>query len=323
MSLYTLRDWAVDYDILDTDMTKMIENLTKKSGLLKTMMVQPASHNMFHRYALAENLPTAGFRLINGSITPSKATSKIQQEDLVELNALDERDKRLVESSPLQNDAVFASDSPQYIESMGQTLSKQFFYGTTGAGDADGYQGLRQLAIANSKSITGSGTEGSSTTIFAVRWQKGVMTGLFDPSTFNSGNPINMEMVSDGKPYPAVTNVSTGAKKFLYGMLYSASLGLLGAGIANVACYTRIQDDTSDKPTAANMDKLIELIEGYSNTEDTFIYLNGRALRLLQELKVSKLTTAVYDEEHSTWLRYWDTIPLIVDDNLINTEDYS
>ena len=106
--------------------------------------------------------------------------------------------------------------------------------------------------------------------------------------------------------------------------MYQSYLGLLKAGAYNVATVTNIQDDTGDKPTVAAIEKAIEQVKGYSNPGNTMIYCNSRCYRLIQELKAAKLSSLPESDLWSSRLMSWDgLIPIVIDDNLSNLEDYS
>jgi hypothetical protein len=318
----TLRDWAVDY--ADKGMQTVIEDFVKASGFLATAPFRPATHNSYHRYKVADNLLFGGFRALNGSLIPNNPTKSIQQEDLHELSQLETMDPTYVKDLGVSVQEAFNMDAPQTIEGMSQTLAKQFFYGTTGAGSADGFIGLRQLAIENGLNQSMGGDEAKSSTIFVVRWQPGVMEGLFNPQFLSTGQLITSELMHGGDTYTVTTDTSTGAQKPVVGALYQSYLGMLKAGAFNVAVITNVEDATGDKVTAAAIDKAIEQVKGYSNAGNTFIYMNSRCYRLTNELKVSKLQTLPESTSFSNRMATWDgMIPIVIDDNISITEDYS
>ncbi len=320
----TLRDLAVEYDIDRNGLTTVIENLTKYSGLLQSMPMAPASHGTFHRFSLAADLVGGGFRALNGSIIPSSVSKDIATEDLFEQTALDELDSSYVDNMPGDTISVFQDRSPQFTTGMGQNLATQFFYGIHGQGDSEGFAGLRDLAIANNLTQTMGGDEGSSSTMFIVRWQPGVMEGLYNPKMVTAGEIVSTELVLGGNTYTKVTNTTTGAVTFKKGAKHTSYLGLLKAGTANVAIITNIQDATGDVVTAAAIDKAIEQVKGYTNPGEVAIYCNSRVYRLTNNLKDSKLQSMAKDELYRSRLATWDgLIPLWIDDNITNTEDYS
>ena len=319
MAVKNLRDWALG--VSSKGLETQISQLAKESGILSTMLFQPANHGLFHKYKLAENLASGGFRAINGSIVPSKVTQKVQQEDLKLLTDLQRLDKGYCETYPGGANSAFAEDSPQFVEGLGQKAATQFIYGINGSGDEEGFAGLRDLAVANNKTISQGGAEGSSTTILCVKWRKDETTGLFNPANFNKGKIVNIEMENNGKWFMETTNTSTGAVKPVYGALYESYLSLLMSNPNNVFAYTNIQDADGFKPTSANMDKMIASVK--AKPSDTIIYMNWTALRLLQELKVGKLQISTTDTDYSKWLISWNGIPIVLEENLTDTESYS
>jgi|GEM_PF-4304637 len=320
----TLRDWAVLYDSDKNGLLPIVEDLEKASGLLQSMRMSPANNGFFHRYMLAEDLAYGGFRSLNGSIVPNSPTQEILTEDLSELAAIHELDSSYVESFNKPIEKVFGAYSSQFTTGMGQKLSRQYLYGLEGDGDADGFQGLRQLSIDNGLTQSMGGAEGSSATMFVIRWQPGVMEGLFNEGMMANGSIVDMEIINGGKTYTKTTNTTTGAVKPIKAAMYKTSLGLLRAGAYNVATITNIQDATDKKVSVEAIEKAIEQVKGYTNAGETVIVLNSRCMRLIKELKDTKITTYDDSDKYSARLKSWDgVIPFFIDDNITNTEDYS
>ncbi|MCD4650630.1 MAG: hypothetical protein K8S56_02420 [Candidatus Cloacimonetes bacterium] len=317
MSSATLLKLAAAFN--QPNQTAIIDSLTKDSGILRTMPFQKASHGLFHKYKIKTGLPSGGFRNVNGSIIPHTTNDEVKQTDLKILTDIQQEDKAICESYPGGVEKYFADELPAFVEGLGQTAAKQVIYGTDGTfGDSEGFVGLRQSAIANSNIIAAGGTSGSRTTILAVRWKHGICTGLFNENAFADGQMITVRPLNTGNPVMVVVDTATGAVKPVYQALYEAYMGLLVADTKNVAAYTQIQDASGKKPTAANLDKLIDMVNGTAG--DTFIYCNRIGRRLLWELKDSKMQITPAETEYNSMLERWNGIPMILDENLSATE---
>lgn len=323
MSMLTLRDWAVQYDSGENGLKVIVEDFYRESGLLQSMLMRPASDGIFHRYMIASDIIDGEFRALNGSIVPNSPTQEILTENLAELTAIQELDSSYVETSKGSTASVFAFSAPQFTTGLGRTLSEQYLYGIEAGGDSKGFKGLRQLSIDNGLTQSMGGDEGKSATMFVIRWQEGVMEGLFNQEMMANGSLVNMELIGNGATYLKTTNTTTGAVKPVKGAKYTSFMGLLRAGGANVATITNIEDATGDKVTVAAIEKAIEQVKGYTNAGNTVIVLNSRCMRLVKELKDTKLTNNDTDR-YSQRMKSWDgIIPFFIDDNITNTEDFS
>ena len=180
-----------------------------------------------------------------------------------------------------------------------------------------GTTGLHQKAAAYGNVIEESGTTGSTTSIFAVKYDPKSCGILYNPA---AGKFLNVTKLHGGAAYPEVINDggSDQSRKLVYGTSYESSLGFLSASSYDVAAYTQLQDDTNDVPLANDMDELIDMVKGEEGS--TFLYCNRLSLRLLRRLKDSKLEMGTFDKNYDVRINYWNGIPIVLDENILNTE---
>ncbi len=317
MASATLMKLAAAYNV--PNQTAIIDSLIRESGILETMPFIKATHGIYHKYKLKQELPGGGFRSVNGSIIPHTTEDVVLQEDLKILTDIQQEDKAICESYPGGVEKYFADELPAFVEGLGQTAARQLVYGTDSTfGDEEGFKGLRQHAVKNGNTIDATGTSGNRTTILAVRWKAGSCCGLFNENAFSDGNLITVRPLNNGNPVMVVVNTATGAVKPVYQALYEAYMGLLCATSDNVAAYVSIQDATGKKPTAGNMDKLIDMVRG--SVSDTFIYCNRTGRRLLWELKESKMQVSSADTDYNRLIERWNGIPVVLEENISSTE---
>jgi len=301
------------------DQAAIIDSLTNASGILRTMPFQKASHGLFHKFKVKQALPGGGFRAVNGSIVPHTTQDEVRQIDLKILTDIQQEDKAICEAYPGGVEKYFADELPAFVEGLGQTAARQLIYGTDATfGDEEGFLGLRQYAVQHGNTIDAGGASGSRTTILAVRWKPGVCTGLYNESAFVEGNLITVKPLNGGQPVMCVVDIATGAVKPVYQALYEAYFGLLVAADRNVAAYVSLQDATGKKPTAANLDKLVDLVHG--SPEDTFLYCNRLGRRLLWELKDTKMQTLGADTDYNRMIERWNGVPVVLDENIAADE---
>ncbi|MCD4829618.1 MAG: hypothetical protein K8R90_09360 [Candidatus Cloacimonetes bacterium] len=301
------------------DQSAIIDSLTNASGILRTMPFQKASHGLFHKFKVKQALPSGGFRAVNGSIVPHTTMDVVRQIDLKILTDIQQEDKAICEAYPGGVEKYFADELPAFVEGLGQTAARQLVYGTDADfGDEEGFSGLRQYAVDHGNTIDAGGASGSRTTIIAVRWKPGVCTGLFNENAFMDGSLITVNPLNGGQPVMSVVDTATGAVKPIYQALYEAYFGLMVASDRNVAAYIRIQDASGKKPTAGNLDKLIDMVHG--SPEDTFLYCNRMGRRLLWELKDSKMMTLGAETDYNRMIERWNGVPVVLDENIAADE---
>lgn len=312
-----------------SDQEAVISHLAKKSGILGDAMIQGASHGHWHKYKVVDALP--GFTWIDasGSLTPTTVNDNILQADLKNLEALQSEPKNVAETFPGGVRPFFEKQFPAFIESFGQDASNGFIYGFNPTfGDTGAIKGFHQIindAVrtdglnSNVNYINLTGASGSTTSIFAVKWDLNTCSLLFDEQKVrNTGQFLEVLQINDGKVVAETTNVTSGAAKMSYQVHYSARLGLFSASFYDIAAIRRIQDDGSDRPTVDSMDILLDLV--HANGPDTVLYMNRTSKRLLGKLKETRLQTFVGDKNYSTAVEAWDGVPIIIDDNILNTE---
>lgn len=316
MSNATLRKLVTGFAAQDP---AIIDSLVNASGILQTAIAQPASHNAWHMGKKVSSLPSGTFINPGGSVTDSTVDDEIVQTDLKLMRAVQSEPKEIVESYPGGMSAFFKNQSPAFIEGLGQTASKQLIYGIDSTfGNVSGFRGLHQIARDNSKVIQAGGATGSRTTIFAVRWKQDVCSILFNGQMMSAGEFIKFMYLNNAQPVTEVTNTTTGAKKLVYQGVYEAYMSLLALDSKNVAAYTQIQDATDDRPTATNMDLLLDYVN--ADPTNTFLYANRTGRRLLWMLNDSKMQTMPAGNAYDTRIEIWNGIPVILEENILSTE---
>ena len=322
MARRTLAQWAIDQQ--GKDLETIIGAVAKYSGILREFTFRPSSDGLANKHKIYTSVPTGNIRNVNEGFVPTSTDKQLKTDDLFVFTDVQSEDPTLC-GSTAQSAAQFMNDEmPVFVEGIGQTIAKQFVYGDTSfGGDGTGFKGLRQIAIANGKQIDATGTTANTTSIIAVRMGMNAAYGTFDPKNYDPTNIVMTTLLNEirgGVPIAQllVDSTTTGAVLETINMLYKAVLGLTVASTDAVSVYTGIQDDTSDKPTATGMDQLLDLVK--ADPTNTMILANRTGRRLLYELKHTKLSTYVGDNNFRTAFEAWNGIPLVLEENIVDTE---
>lgn len=317
MANQTLRDLIVAYAGKSAMVDMVMSHLVKRSGILKTALAIPANYNIYHKYRKMAALPSFTVGGMNQNLTDVTVNKDLFQSELASIDAIQTEYKKELDNYPGGPTKFFTDQFLGFIESWGQSASNNIIYGTSSLGNSAGIIGLHQIAAAYGNVITETGTSGSTTTIFAVKYDPKSCGVLYNPA---AGKFLNVTKINEGKPYSEVINDGGDdqSKKMVYGTSYESSIGFLSASKYDVAAYTQIQDASGDVPIADNMDELIDMVKGDEGS--TFLYCNRTALRLLRRLKESKLEMGTVDKNYDVRVDFWNGIPIVIDENILDTE---
>lgn len=300
-----------------------IDNLTKSAGILRTASVGYANNGLFHKYNFATALPTASIRSINGSVTPTTTTFDLKQLDLKELITLETVDATLAKGDPSGPDGYMNKVAPGHMESLAQAAEKSIVYGLNGTyGAVDGFKGFHDLAkeaeTARSLSVINAGGTTNTTSIFAVHWKPEVCQLVIPSGIAAGGDLVVSTVMNNGQVTLMVTNTTTGAQMPVYQVMYQMMLALQAGSYYSVHRIIGV-DSGSNAPTAAEIDTLVDLVKG--DSANTILYTSRLGKRAMQTLKATKFfTQAVQDQNMNTMLDFWNGIPVIVSDNILETE---
>lgn len=300
-----------------------IDNLTKSAGILRTASVGYANNGLFHKYNFATALPTASIRSINGSVTPTTTTFDLKQLDLKELITLETVDATLAKGDPSGPDGYMNKVAPGHMESLAQAAEKSIVYGLNGTyGAVDGFKGFHDLAkeaeTARSLSVIDAGGTSNTTSIFAVHWKPEVCQLVLPSGIAAGGDLVVSTVMNNGQVTLMVTNTGTGAQMPVYQVMYQMMLALQAGSNYSVHRIIGV-DSGSNAPTAAEIDTLVDLVKG--DSANTILYTSRLGKRAMQTLKATKFfTQAVQDQNMNTMLDFWNGIPVIVSDNILETE---
>ena len=318
MAVATLRALAAEWGVSGA---ASMNHLTKEAGILRVAQAIPASHGMTHKYKRVDALPSFTVTNPGGSVGDTTVDSNIFSTDLKIIKANQSEPADIVDDWPSGKAAYFNSQRPTYLEAFGQQLAKICYYGTDSTfGNVTGFSGAHQLAKDYGNVIQAGGDTGLRSTIFAVKFRSG-SNGcgiLYDPAITSSGEMMRSKLMLNGMASFEVTNTSGSLKKTVYGVEHLGKAALLSTSKYDIAAYTQIEDATDDRPTATNIDKLLDMVR--FSGEGTFLFMNRATRRLVQILNDSKLQTTPGTTDYYSWLETWAGVPIIIDENILSTE---
>jgi hypothetical protein len=230
---------------------KMVDSLTEGTPLLNSMLMAQASGGLFHVYEDLSSVTGGGFTDLNSSLTTVSAESELGQVDLKMIGG-----EMFVPQDTATKlggkDAYFGMKFPPILRRTGMTVEHSLIYDS-----------LRKYAIDNGHTVTGDGTTvGGQSSILAVTWVEGEISGLYDPDYYQDGI-FKIEDLVNGSLMKHPTSGVNG-----YGRQFKTALGVLLANADYVSAYVDIDLLTEDKGvTTAKMDSLLDLCRaGDGNT---------------------------------------------------------
>ncbi len=135
-----------------------------------------------HQTSVRTGLPSVAWRLLNGTITPSKSTVSQITEQCGILEAWSEVDPDLADLGGNRG-AYRLGEAKAFMEAMSQEEASVLFYGNSGlnpekfTGFAPRYASLSAGNAQNIISASGSGSDNSS--IWLIGWGENTITGIF------------------------------------------------------------------------------------------------------------------------------------------------
>ena len=319
--MQTLRDILVNKSI---DGVPIMDQIEKKSGIAMTMGIIPANMELYHKWKMSGDLVTPTVRAVGGSVTPTSINNTLQRTDLHEFTIFEQEDWSTIEEIGKGDDVAaamryFATTFPGQLESMLQKIAKQMIYGTNPTfGDTSGlgFKGFHEIAKANG-AVTGlSGSTGSRTSIFVVRWNPKFCSAVFNPAVISG----LAEIMSSTVPAfnPNTTSVTTNAKIPSWESWHTTDLGLMIA--SNVSVWAITQVDSSHIPTSAQLMTALRGVHSDRDLANTKIYCNERGRDYIYGLNDANLISTAMDTVYNNRITTFNGVEIVTDENISDVE---
>jgi hypothetical protein len=319
MARNTLLDLAVAYASKGTQ--AIIDSLVKESAILRTAGVEFANNGFKHTFPVVTQLPGVSVRGLNEGTSPTKGVKSLREVSLKIFESKQSEDYLTCDNFPGGVQKFFAGNAALYAEALAQALSTTMVYGTHATlGNTKGFKGLIKSAKDNSNIIQGTGASGSQYSILAVRWKPGVC-GLVVPT--HQGKSLdqflNVKVLNGGNPVSIPTGTSD-EEITVYQAVYNILAGLQVGSTYSVGAIVRMQNTTGKKPTATDMNNLVDSVRNNPGDGITFLYANRTARSNIADLKDSKYYSLLQDKDYNNVLEFWRGVPILTDDNMVSTE---
>ena len=319
MARNTLLDLSLAYASKGTQ--AIIDSMVKSSAFLRTAGIEFANNGFKHTFPVVTDLPGVNVRGLNEGTVPTKGKKRLDEISLKIFESKQSEDYLMCDNYPGGTAQFFADNAPLYTEALVQAFVNNAIYGTTALGNTKGFKGIHQYVKDNATTQRKQlgGASGASTSIIAVRWKPGVC-GLVVP-TYQGKNldqMLKVKVLNGGNPISIPSDTTTGEEMTVYQAVYNALMGLMCGSVYSMGAICQI--DSTHKPTATNMNNLVDSVRSQPGDGFTFIYASRIGQSYIADLKDSKYYIVGQDKNYDNIVEFWRGVPIMVEDNILNTE---
>ena len=274
----------------------IIDDITWREGNLPTG----------HQITLATSKPTPTFRLLNGGVVPSKATSGQVTETCAIMENRNQIDINVARLNGNTEAFRMSQDKPM-IEGFSDTLATKLIYGDSSTtpeefnGLSTRYFSFGSTYTTSSQLIDAGGTGSTNTSIWLVCWGDDKVFGIYP-----KGSKAGLDYQDLGIQ-EIVTNTSTGAIMRGYTSWMQWQVGLCVADyravvrICNIE-ITNLETASDGTDTSANiikyMSQALDKLPPGQNYQPVF-YMNNRVRSMLRVKMNDKSNLYLKDEQIS------------------------
>lgn len=292
-------------------------DLSRESGLLRTMQFAKSSHLLYDKDSLQTVLPSGEFYSPGGGVTPSSGGSKIVTTELFPFGMVQEVASALIDDYDGGLKQYILDKAPSYTMSAGQAIAEQYIYGFGTGGDAAGFKGIRQMCIdAGNVAKPAGSAVGSTSSIYIVKWDTRIMTGLYPDKMFKE-SMVKFKILNNGLPVLIEDPADSDKKLSVYQFSLDLKLGLKALVANNVYQIYNLKDSATFYPTIPLITAGLQSVK--ATAASTKIYCNSTVKGFIDDLKATVYHRA-QDTEMSLALETIKNIEIVVDDNISNTE---
>lgn len=282
----------------------VVDSLTEETPVLDIMPFEASTHGLSHSYENVEEITGATFADIDGDVSTVSVESALLSQDLSILSGLDEAGVDKIKKYGGIN-RYMERRAPFVLRQTGMDLERAFIYDL-----------FRQRAIdaGNIQEPATPSTGDTGYSMVAIRFQRGVCTGLFDPDGFGNGRLIEMSLVENGNPY--YKDSATGGRQKVQGWDLRGYTGALVASTKNVAAIVNINiaNIGSDTTVPDLIDEM--LLQAQSERGNTIIVMHPRLKNKLHAFKGDKLQINVAETGFSRRIDLWEGVPIVATYNM-------
>jgi len=316
MAYQTVRDLVLQKNF---DGETIRFDLVKQPGIVMTALAQASNDGINHKYKKLLALPTGTVGGLDGGVTPTTQNDEFADIGMSFWQALEQEAAEVIDNMIGGAPKYFEGSLPDYEEAFWQDSAKSFIYGGNSTfGDVKFTDGFHQYAKRYGNVIQMGGTTGSTTSIFAVKWNRKRCSTIWNGESINTGQFLTSKALNGGAPLMAMANVTTQEQKLVYQALHKGYFGLFSGSTYDIAAMTQIEDAADDRPTSTLLNKLIDMVKG--DPSDTILYCSRNGRRMVNALKDAKLQLNIQDKDFNILVDNFNGYRLVVDDNISDVE---
>ena len=322
----TLRDAAVNFGGMSAGEKTLINLLSQSNGMMDRLPFRQGNMDTGERFRVVAGLPGVSYRSINEGVTPTRGTRNVVTETCSLFESVSEIDKELVDIAP--DKAIYRlEESAAHIESMGNSVAGEVWYGNRAAdprgifGLSERYSNLSGLAADYIIDAGGKGSDNASVWILGLG-DRG-LHGIYPKNTrmgleHNASGVIDLTDPENGGTYQGYRD----RFKFRVGVAlkdYRQCVRICNIDVGDLQTYGTASD------TAAKIYSLLIRASNRlrnPNSVNIAIFMN-RTLKEAWEIQLTDKANLALSFDTATGkiatsFRGW---PIVVDDNLLNTEE--
>ena len=292
----TLKELAVKYA---KKQEEMVDNLTEDAPILAGIPFAEASHGMWNVAEQVASIDGPAFVRLNAPLPRVGVTTDLLKIDLDVMGGEIEvpEDQARMFGGP---ESYFSRNTPIILRDAGMSAEKRILY--------DNFIGY---ALQHGTAVDAGGGGNNTASIIAVRFERGITTGLYSPEGFKAGAALDVSPINGGELYKISSGKFAGVLG--YGVRLKGYFGMQITSPKTVGAILNITEDNA--PTARMLDNLLADIR--ATPARTRLYMHVHTRNLLNRYKQDSLRMAPENKNYQTGVMEWNGIPIITSYNFL------
>lgn len=292
----TLKELASHYAKKQED---MVDNLTEDAPILAGIPFAEASHGMWNVAEQVASIAGPAFVKLNAPLPQVGVTTDLLKVDLDVMGGEIEvpEDQARMFGGP---EKYFSRNTPVILRDAGMSAEKRILY-----------DNFIRYAVQHGTAVNAGGSGNRTASIIAVRYERGITTGLFSPEGFKSEAALDVTPINGGELYKITSGKFAGVLG--YGLRFKGYFGMQITSPKTVGAILNITEDNI--PTARMIDNLLSDIR--ATPARTKLYMHVHTKNLLNKYKQDSLHMAPDSKNYQTAVLEWDGIPITTSYNFL------
>ena len=277
----------------------MIDTLTEDAPILAEIPFEEASHGMWNVAEQVASIAGPAFVKLNAPLPQVGITTDLIKVDLDVMGGEIEvpEDQALMFGGPRE---YFAKNTPVILRDAGMSAEKRILY-----------DNFIRYAVQHGTAVNAGGSGNKTASIIAVRFERGITTGLYSPKGLKSNATLDVTPINNGQLYKIASGKFAGVLG--YGMRLKGYFGMQITSPKTVGAILNITED--NVPTARMIDNLLSDIR--ATPARTLLFMHMHTKNLLHRYKQDSLQMAADSKNYQTAVMEWNGIPIITSYNFL------